>query len=92
MSETAEKEKGLLELKNDVNSHMLRILDAQDIPQKEKDGIKEFFAYMSALKSDDLAKLRKDKRFMDASLEFKKDRSQPENIINVCENIIKNAG
>lgn len=84
-------EKGLLELKSDVNSHMMRILDAQEMPEKEKEGIKEFFAYMGSLKSEDLAKLRKDPRFIDASIEFKKDRSQSETIINACNNIINNA-
>jgi len=84
-------DKGLLELKNDVNSHMMRILDAQDMPEKEKQGIKEFFAYMGSLKSEDLAKLRKDPRFIEASIEFKKDRSQSETIINVCNKIVNNA-
>lgn len=90
MSKIIENE-SLLELKNDVNSHMMKILDAQDMPQEEREGIKEFFSYMSSLKSDDLAKLREDKSFIDASIEFKKDRSKSENIINVCEKIIKDA-
>ena len=93
MSELKEKGKeDLLELKKDVNSHMFKILDAQDIPDKEKEGIKEFFSYMGSLSSEDLAKLREDPRFAEASVEYKKDRSQSELIINACEKIIKNAG
>lgn len=80
---------GLLELKNDVNSQMLRILDAQDIPENEKNGIKEFFSYMGSLQSSELAKIKNDPRFAKASVEFKKDRSQSEKIINTCNQIIK---
>lgn len=90
MSELKEKEKeGLLELKQNVNSHSLKILDAQDIPQEEKDGIKEFFSYMGGLTSQDLAKLKDDPKFAEASVEYKKDRSKSEIIINACEKIIK---
>jgi len=86
------EEKALLELKENVNSHMMKILDEQDIPVAEKNGIKEFFSYMSSLNSDDLSKIKKDSRFVQASIEFKKDRSQPETIINACNEIIKDAG
>lgn len=85
------EEKGLLELKENINSHVMRILDAQEMPDAEKQGVKEFFSYMVSLKPEDLMKLRKDPKFIEASIAFKKDRSQSEIIINVCNQIIQDA-
>lgn len=82
---------GLLNLKKDMNEKVMDILDAQDMPKEDREGIKEFFSYMSSLKPDDLKKLKEDPKFLKASQDFKKDRSKSENIINTCKRIIEDA-
>lgn len=67
------------------------ILNKQEFSEEEKQSTLEFFLYMMSLSVEERKLISKDKRYLIAAEEFKKDKTKSHLMINTCNSIISEA-